>query len=139
MSTGYTVRSDLKKIACSACNTNLQVKETGGVDTHLFYRTNGRSPPSSRSDHHGAGEPDNSVAVTPSAAKVKCTIISGFRSASVAGLPSTFTVVAGVTLYVLASVDIEFLGSTVTVMAVASTETISMYTIFGGIFGFGAA
>ena len=52
--------------------------------------------------------------------------MSGFKSANVAGLPFTFTTVAVVTLYVFFSVDIEFRGSTVTVIAVASMETMAM-------------
>ena len=87
----------------------------------------------------GAGDPDNSVAVTPSAAKVKWMAMSGFRSVNVARFPFTFTVVDGTTLYVFASVDIEFLGCTVIVMAVVSTETTSMYTGRGGILALGAA
>ena len=87
----------------------------------------------------GAGEPSNSLAVTPSAASVKCTCISGFRSAKAAGFPLTLTAVAVVTLYVLASVDMEFFGSTVMVIAAGSTDTMAMYTIFFGRVGFGAA
>ena len=64
-------------------------------------------------DYSGGLDADNSVAVTLSAAKVKCTCISGFRSANAAGFPFTFTTVADAILLVASRTELKGEGTLV--------------------------